>query len=62
VLLSLATAAAGGWVGIERAQATLMVRMDIAEQHIADVQTELKGYVPTGEYSISTEDLKRELD
>ncbi len=62
VLLSLLTAAAGGWVGIEKTQAALTVRMDDAEKHIEAVQVELKGYVPAGEYSISMQDLKRELD
>lgn len=63
VLLSLGSGVAGAYVGLASTHATLSSRTDAAEYRISNLQKQLTaGYVERGEFNVSLQDLKHELD
>jgi hypothetical protein len=61
-LLSIATAVGGGWIAIEKTEATLAVRMDSSDKRMDQLQADMKGFTPNPEFALAFTEVKRELD
>lgn len=62
LLMSIGMAAGGAWIASEKTQAGLSVRMDRTDLQLGNIESQLRGYVPTPEFTLALADMKRELD